>query len=373
MTLFRKYVFDDQYVWEFSELKKTNSTDHSYKRIWHGGFKTRASAVMESAAQPDRVEMDLAHALTFSDVVELWLREYEKSVKGSTYLRTKSIFENHFLTRDMFGDRPLADIDVQFVQEKLEQLNSRVFKARRCVFYLSQIFKYASLYGLIKDNLVDHCIVPADKSAIAVNNEPKYWELAQLKKFMTIIKGEYLGTTDMIYVFFKVLAYTGLRKGELLALRWQDIDFATKEVHVQRTVSRNKDGKQIITSPKTLMSDRYLALDNGTLDVLRTYYHLVQPASNAELVIMNKFGEMLCMTTCDKWLHHIITKYDLTPISLHGFRHTFASIAFEAGLDVKQVQFQLGHTNINTTLEVYSHVTKKRKHDGIKKFSNYIS
>lgn len=72
------------------------------------------------------------------------------------------------------------------------------------------------------------------------------------------------------------------------------------------------------------------------------------------------------------WLNHVIKKYNLKHITCHGFRHTYATLAFEASLSVKQVQLQLGHKDIQTTLDIYTAVTKRQKSEIANKFSAYV-
>ncbi|MCP9313404.1 site-specific integrase [Liquorilactobacillus satsumensis] len=172
-----------------------------------------------------------------------------------------------------------------------------------------------------------------------------------------------------------------MRKGEALALKWNDLDFTNHTLSINKTITRTVDNKMVVGTPKTLHSIR-------TLDLATTFNTMAQwrmqqreemfmlgyNTDNADqLVFSNNRNELLTTSKPNKWLAHVIKKYDLKHIGVHGFRHTFASIAFESGATIKQVQEQLGHSDVQTTLNVYSHVSKYAKKETIDKFANYVN
>lgn len=368
MTLYRKN-HDANLPWEFLELVLDDRTNE-YQRRWHRGYATRAKAVEASKHSNSVHSVPIEQVTVFSDIVQMWFDKYELSVKGSTAIRTRTIIENHLLQSTMLGDMLLKDITVAKVQKVVDVLAQKLQKHNRCIYYLSEIFKFAVQMDAIASNPVLNVSIPRERKAKAT--KVKYWEREQIVEFLKIVSQEYTGKNDKIYVFFRLLIFTGMRKGELMALRWEDIDFIRQEVKISKTVSRDKRGAQIITSPKTEMANRIVVLDNETCAVLREYKKATK-AKNNNLIIPNTVGNPLCMTKGDKWLTHIIDKYGLIPMSMHGFRHTFASLAKDAGLDELQVQYQLGHVDVKTTLQYYVHLTNRSKREGIKKFSHYIN
>ena len=91
-----------------------------------------------------------------------------------------------------------------------------------------------------------------------------------------------------------------------------------------------------------------------------------------QLVFSNEHNEYLQPTKTRKWILHVQDKYKLGTITTHGLRHTHCSLLFEAGASLKEVQDRLGHTDVQTTMNIYAHVTKKAKEEAILKFANYI-
>ncbi|QBO35542.1 site-specific integrase [Periweissella cryptocerci] len=369
MTLYRKNS-DGNSSWEFLELVLADEKSAKYQRRWHRGYSTRAKAVTASKQYSDDIRIPLEQVTVFSDLVQLWFDKYEAGVKGSTALRTRTIIENHLLQSAMLGDLLVTEITVATVQNVVDVLAQKLQKHNRCVYYLAEIFKFAVQNGIIESNPVLNISIPREQKVQA--SKAQYWEREQIVEFLGIVSREYIGRNHKIYIFFRLLIFTGMRKGELMALRWSDIDFDRQEVKISKTVSRDSSGIQVITSPKTEKANRIVVLDRETCRILREYRKVIKPRVN-DLIVPNTEGKPLCMTKGDKWLKHIIAKYGLIPMTMHGFRHTFASLAKDAGLDELQVQYQLGHVDVKTTLQYYVHLTNRSKREGIKKFSHYIN
>lgn len=89
-------------------------------------------------------------------------------------------------------------------------------------------------------------------------------------------------------------------------------------------------------------------------------------------IFENEFGKPIPGTLPRKWLQQIVKDSDIRPIRIHGFRHTHASLCFEAGMTLKQVQYRLGHSDLKTTMNIYTHITREAKDDIGEKFANYI-
>lgn len=91
------------------------------------------------------------------------------------------------------------------------------------------------------------------------------------------------------------------------------------------------------------------------------------------LIFKSSTGGIMTDSLPRKWMHQILNDTDLRPIKIHGFRHTHASLCFEAGMTLKQVQYRLGHSDMKTTINVYTHITKQAQDEIGEKFSNYIN
>jgi len=173
-------------------------------------------------------------------------------------------------------------------------------------------------------------------TSYVVNNRGKLsqFKTYEINKVLSSIKHPL--TKD----FVTVQLLTGLRGGELLALTPDDIDIKNKTLRVNKT----KHISGIVTAPKTLSSVRTIEIDNSTLNILMNYMSANETIFNTN---MNN-------------LSYYLKKIN---VSTHTFRHTHVALLIESGVPIKVISERLGHSNINTTLNIYTHVTANMKLD----------
>lgn len=210
-----------------------------------------------------------------------------------------------------------------------------------------------------------------------INKEENFYTKDQLILFLNCLEQE---NNFKVYTLFRLLAFSGMRKGEALALQWDDIDFKNNEITINKAISRGKDNKLYLKTTKT-RSNRTIKMDEKTMTILHDWkkkqkqhylilgYNTLKPK---QLVFSNEYNEFLQPTKTRKWLIQVQEKYNLKKITTHGLRHTHCSLLFEAGASIKEVQDRLGHTDVKTTMDVYAHITKEAKEGVMKKFKNYI-
>ena len=177
-----------------------------------------------------------------------------------------------------------------------------------------------------------------------------------------------------LYTIIRLLSFTGMRINEALALKWSDISFVNKEIKVDKTLAYDKlSNEMVVNTPKTKTSKRVIDVDDNTmldLEKLKTK----QPTNNLNLVFANNKGGYVRYTSVALKLKQFYKAHDeIKQITLHGFRHTHASLLFEAGLPMKDVQVRLGHSNIQTTMNIYTHVTQQHQKTAVDKFSNFMN
>ena len=224
---------------------------------------------------------------------------------------------------------------------------------------------------------MDRVVTPKTQRELKSKDDQNFLDKKQLKKFLSEIKDH---ESEQIYTMFHVLAYTGLRRGELLALTWKDVDFLNEMLSVTKNATYVKNEKFISTT-KTTASERLLSLDHDTLYLLKNW-KLNQKklffsrgvrvkSDEKQLVFPNPQNELFYKSI----LQSILAKpfYKDFKITTHGFRHTHASLLFESGATIKQVQERLGHTDVKTTLDVYTHVTKNAEKDTAINFLKYMN
>lgn len=184
------------------------------------------------------------------------------------------------------------------------------------------------------------------------------------------------------FTFFRLLAFSGSRKSELLALTWNDIDFTKNEIRINKALARGKNSRLYIKTTKTKKSTRTIKMDVNTMTILDEWkkrqkhdyfklgYNTLKPN---QLIFSSRKNELLQTSGVNQWMNQIIDKYSLKKITVHGWRHTCASLLFEAGSSLKEVQDRLGHNDVKTTMDIYTHVTEKAKSEAIQKLASYLN
>lgn len=203
-----------------------------------------------------------------------------------------------------------------------------------------------------------------------------FYSKEELQRFLQYAKSY----NQKAYTFFRLLAYTGLRRGEALALKWSDIDFKENVVSVKRTLTKGLGNKVIVQTPKTSSSYRKVAIDRNTASILKEWKQEQRKQQiviniNQDHVIFNLGKESIPLSDgCIVNWNNIISKQSkLSRITIHGFRHTNASLLFEAGVSMKDVQTRLGHKSVKTTMDIYTHVSKQHQNKAVEKLDNYMN
>lgn len=330
------------------------------KYIKRAGFKTKSEA--RSAILNIQEELDNPKAsdeILFKEVYKKWLKQYEKQVIDSTYYKTTRTFKNHILPD--LGHLTLKEITPKLLQNKLNDWCDKLKFGRKLLGPVKQVFDFAIQREYIQINPTLSVSAPKIKREIKVKKD--FYNPDELKEFMKLVE-----KTDNIkkIALFRLLAFTGIRKGELLALTWAD--YYDNTLSINKALSRSDAGLELSTT-KTKSSERLISLDKKTCNILDEL-HKTYPKSKKLFEAEN--GGFLSPTKPRKWLLSIIKDSKLEPIKIHGFRHTHASLIFDAGMTLKQAQQRLGHSDLNTTMNVYTHITEKAVDDIGERFSNYI-
>lgn len=169
---------------------------------------------------------------------------------------------------------------------------------------------------------------------------------------------------DRLHGLWVLLATTGMRRGEALGLRWSDLDLDTGRARVVQTIIQIA-GAVSVGEPKTGRGRRSVSLDSATVAVLREHRHRMRQErllvgadfNDVDLVFHQPDGSWLHPEAVSEAFLRRVRRYDLPRITLHGLRHTWATLALERGIHSRVVQERLGHSTIAITLGIYSHVS----------------
>lgn len=351
-------------------------------RTTRRGFKTQKEAELALA----RMKLEIANgtykktqAETYKDLYDLWVEQYENTVEESTYTKTLGIFRNHILPA--LGSYKVEKMNVEVCQKHVNEWFGKLKNFRMVKAYAAKVMDFAIKRGYIQTNPFSFVDMPKPKkvfSDIEENQSENFYTREQLVEFLSCLKKE---NNVKAYTLFRLLSFSGMRKGEALALRWTDLNFKDNEIKISKAISRGKENQLYLKTTKT-GTIRTIKMDEQTMQILKEWKKQQQQEllilgfnslNNNQLVFSNSMNEYLQPTKTRRWLVHIQDKYNLKRITTHGLRHTHCSLLFEAGASIKEVQDRLGHSDVKTTMDIYTHVTKKAKAEAIQKFENYIN
>lgn len=372
--------------WRYRISLGKNAETGKYEYISKTGFKRKSDA----KHQAEMIERQLRNgeyippsSSTFKQVADDWLSQYAKDVKISS-VRTREKAIHHAIER--FNTKPIQTIKKYDYQRFVDDMSAQYSKnyVDSIVASTNMIFKYAYDMRLIKVLPSESIKRPKKKVSVEeledIEIHKKFLEKDELFQFLEVAK--YHHSPQNSFEVFTTLAYTGMRAGELLALKWSDIDFENNTISITKTYynpNNNKKHYQILT-PKTESSIGKISVDPHVIQLLKDYKVNVQDTWKNELYVDNNFvftdvnGYPLVIKKLSTWIQAIMKKTDITNkhISTHSFRHTHCALLIEAGVHIKEIQERLRHKDINTTMNIYAKITNSYKKDASQKFSKLM-
>jgi integrase len=222
---------------------------------------------------------------------------------------------------------------------------------------LNKLLNDAERTGLVTRNVARLASAPSLTTARARGPEMTVWTPDELARFLESIEG------NRNAAMFRLLALTGLRRGELVALRWSDLDLARSTMTVNQSATV-VEGVEVVSVPKTRRTRRVVDLDPTTVETLQRHrsrqreQHLALgvTATASDRVFTGDLGDPLRPDSVGQAFRRLVMSADVPVIRLHDLRHTHASHLLRAGVNVKVVSDRLGHASVSFTLDTYGHV-----------------
>lgn len=381
MTTIKSYSLQNgEKRYQFQLYVGVNPLTGKEQRTTRRGFKTKKEAQLALARlklEIDKGNYKKESAETFQEVYKLWINQYENTVEESTFNKTINYFKNHILPA--LGKYKIEKINVALCQNIVNEWFKNYSEYRIFKSYAARIFDFAIKHDFIQNNPMKLVEVPRKIDVPTDEENENFYTKEELIHFLNCAKdyGNY-----QAFTFFRLLAFSGSRKSELLALTWNDIDFTKNEIRINKALARGKNSRLYIKTTKTKKSTRTIKMDVNTMTILDEWkkrqkhdyfklgYNTLKPN---QLIFSSRKNELLQTSGVNQWMNQIIDKYSLKKITVHGWRHTCASLLFEAGSSLKEVQDRLGHNDVKTTMDIYTHVTEKAKSEAIQKLASYLN
>ncbi len=353
--------------WEARILRKDGNGISRYTSLYGRTYKDAKNKLLSERTFEKHVRVD-AKRLLISTVISEWLYNSSVNLKKATRLKYKVLIDNHIIPE-------LGNYDIRYVNENVinnflakKLSNGRLDEkgglsnsyVKTMGIILTSVFNYA-ISKEYCEPLKSKIIKPSTvKSSINIMNMELQIKLERRLQY-----------DDSITALGIMIALnTGLRIGEICALKWEDIDLNIGIIYVRHTIARvqNEDNAVnastclIIDKPKTKSSLREIPITSKLLPIL-----LRAKAENPRLYVVSEGETFISPRTFEYRFHRVLEKHQLPRVNFHSLRHSFATRCIELDVDVKTLSEILGHSNVGITLNTYVHPSLELKRNQLEK------
>ena len=336
-----------------------------YTKTFHGTKREATKELNLFAAECQKGYVNKPTALTVDDIAQIYKQEYvDRFLKKTSQKSFNGIYKNWI--SPFLGNLKAGKVTRLEIQKFVNQISDkgRSPKTVRNIYaFTTGIFKYAVEMNLIADTPCKNIKLPKKEKV-----ESKFYSLDDVNKMLKAI--DTLSDEDYQYkIIIQIALFGGLRKGEILGLDWDDVDFENCTLHIQRSRQQETGGAIYEDTPKTLNSIRKIVLPEQiftNLRSLKSYQAQKQLEGKYRIksnaIFINAIGEPIGPQVLQRRFKKFCVENNLTYLGLHALRHTHASILTSMNeVDLTSMSKRLGHSQISTTLNIYTHLINNKE------------
>lgn len=292
--------------------------------------------------------------LLYCDLLDKWLSNKKREVKYSSYIRYKNTIENHI--KPKLGTLKVNDISSDIIQEylKVKSENGRLDKSgglsnkslSDILVIIKETLKFGNVYNTSINNL--RTTISHNHKAMRVLNESE----------QTRLTTTLLNDTDVYKMGVLICLYTGIRIGELCALKWSDISLESKVLNINKTLQRLPNTNlEADTKTSLFVSEPKSNSGNRIIPIPEFLYNIILPFKRQDdiNVISTEQKPVVEPRTMQNYFKKYLTESNISDANFHSLRHTFATRCIEVGFDIKTLSEILGHSSVKITLDRYVH------------------
>lgn len=298
--------------------------------------------------------------MRFSDMAEWYIENYaQNELKEITAYNYERQIKRNLLPE--LGNIKLKDFSPAKITAFFKERTLAPATCRKVYVIMQSIFARAVEQGFLKETPCTKAVIlPKDKSP---KEKKPFLDECQAKELLKMTE-EYSQFNTII----KVLLYTGMRSGECLALRWKDLDFENKTIHIENTLT-DVGGKHWLQPPKTARSNRYIGMSDTLIELFtvhRKHYeekveYLGELFQHPEMIFTSESGNFVDRSFINLQFRRFVKGTSFEFATLHTLRHCNATLLINSGIDLKIVSELLGHSDVSTTANVYADVLDSSK------------
>ncbi len=293
--------------------------------------------------------------MRFSDMAEWYIENYAKNeLKEITAYNYEKQINRNLLPK--LGNIKLKDFSPAKITEFFKELQLAPATCRKVYVIMQSIFARAVEQGFLKETPCTRAVIlPKDKTP---KEKKPFLDECQAKELLKMTE-EYSQFNTII----RVLLYTGMRSGECLALRWKDLDFENRTIHIENTLT-DVAGKHWLQPPKTARSNRYIGMSDTLIELFREHRkhyeekleYLGELFEHPEMVFTTESGNYVDRSFLNTQFRKFVKGTSFEFATLHTLRHCNATLLINSGIDLKIVSELLGHSDVSTTANIYADV-----------------
>jgi integrase len=335
-------------------------------------LQSEASRWLHNTRTQIQEGLTLAGAQTFlKDFIVHWLKSYASSVRPNTFRSYSGVIQYHIIPA--LGKIKLKDLRIDHIQN-FYITETEKGTSPKMVQYIHSVLRRSLNFAVRWGLLVRNPAIGAIRPKLS-RKEMRTLDGDQVRAFLSAAKG------SRNEALFWVAVSTGLREGEILGLKWSDLDWKTKRLQVKRQVQRLSGGGLVLTEPKSAAGKRMVILSSATVAVLQKHLNFQldekilarENWQENDLVFPSILGTPLDPSNMSRDFKRTLKMAGLPNIRFHDLRHTAATLMLQQGIHPKIVQERLGHSDISLTLNTYSHVLPSMQEDAAEKMDEILA
>jgi integrase len=379
MAYFRKVKAKNKkgYTWSFTIDLGRDPETGKRKQITRRGFESKKDA--ENAAAQLLLEIEKGEyiqpkQITLKEFMIDWLENVAKqNVKPSTFAGYKGVVCKRIIPK--FGHMKLEQIKPVMITKYYRSLINEGLSEEYVEYIhsiLKKAFDTAVKWEYVKSNIIHKVDKPKRK-----RKQVNTWSIEECNRFLEYAKKD---SKPHFYILYLLAIYTGMRRGEILGLKWTDVNFEQKKISVSRTLYYTKENGIFEQSTKNEGSVRVISISDFVINELKKHriwqmerkLQFGIPYSEDGYITANSKGEPLNPNYVYNHFAKMIEKAGVRKIRFHDLRHTHATIMLQLGEHPKVVSERLGHSSIEMTMNTYSHVTPDMQQESSDRFERAL-